>query len=409
MIKDMMAVAEKEIRDYFTGKRFLALFTVVMLLCIAGMVLGISSYNSQIESYKTAQASQAMDQYYQHMIMDQQKLIADAEARGESQEIIDGMRATLETMTNPPMPSVLMVFNGIGAIFVTVGALLSIVMGFNVITRERETGTLKLLLTRPTYRDSVINGKALAGFVTITTVFGAAFLITLAIMLLYNVVPGADDLARLVVLFIVALLYMLLFFGLSMLISALSPSSTISILASVGLFILATVLLGVGSIAGYMLAGPMPEYPAVMAQGLPVPENVNASSGARTDSGGFSYYMTGYNESDPQVIAYRQAAEDYDKELKAYYQHQQQISDVISLISPIGNFYKLNDVIVNKYAPGQQSYGFYGSYFYTYGTSKELNIFESLSYRWTYLLIFIAEIIAAFGLSYMLFMRADVT
>jgi ABC-type transport system involved in multi-copper enzyme maturation permease subunit len=133
------------------------------------------------------------------------------------------------------------------------------------------------------------------------------------------------------------------------------------------------------------------------------------SSGYSTGSGGVLYYISGYNESDPQVIAYRQAMADYDEELKVYYARQQQISDAISIFSPISNFYKLNEVLTSKYVPGQQSYSIYGSYFYTYGTSKELNVFESLAYRWTYLLIFIVEIIAAFGLSYMLFMRADVT
>ena len=90
-----------------------------------------------------------------------------------------------------------------------------------------------------------------------------------------------------------------------------------------------------------------------------------------------------------------------------YLQRQQQISDFISLLSPIGNFYKLNDVIINKYTPGQQS--FYSPYYNGNGQLKELSILESLSYRWTYLLVFIVEIVAAFGLSYILFMRVDVT
>jgi ABC-2 type transport system permease protein len=413
-MRDLLAVAEKELRDYFTGKRFILLFAVILFLCIAGVALSLNSYNEQLISYKAAVAGQSADQYHLQQIKDQQKLIDDAEARGDSPEHVGELKAGLQALTNPPMPSVLPFINGVGIVFVTMGALMAIIMGYGLITREKETGTIKLVLTRPMYRDSLINGKAIAGFTTIAVIFGASFLVILAIMLVYNIVPGSDELLRILALFLVILLYMLLFFSISLLISTVSPSSTVALLASVGVFILALILFGVGAVAGYFLAGPMPEMPATIMNGPPVPEvtaNTSSghSSGYSTGSGGVSYYISGYNESDPQVIAYRQAMADYDKELKVYYARQQQISDAISIFSPISNFYKLNEVLTSKYVPGQQSYSIYGSYFYTYGTSKELNVFESLAYRWTYLLIFIVEIIAAFGLSYMLFMRADVT
>lgn len=408
-MKDFLVVAEKEIRDYFTGKRFITLFAVVMLLCIAGIVSGLNGYNEQLKYYKDYQATQATDPYVQQMIADQQKMIDDAEARGESQEYISQLKTGLQSMTNQPMPSVLLFINGIGLVFVTVGALLAIVMGFNLITREKESGTLKLLLTRPTYRDNVINGKAIAGFATIVVVFGAAFLITFAIMLFYNVVPGSDEMARIIVFFIVAMLYMLLFFAISMLISTISPSSTVAIMACMGIFVFMTILLGIGSILGSVLAGPVPEYPAILQTGLPESALVesNGTLSTYTNSEGFRY-ISGYNENDPKVIAYREANEEYNRELQAYSQRQQQISDLITLLSPIGNFYKLNEVITYKYA-GQPSYMSYGPYYNSYSQSKELSILESLSYRWTYLLVFIVEIVAAFGLSYILFMRVDVT
>ena len=309
-MKDVWVVAEKEIRDYFTGKRFIALFAVVMILCIAGMVIGLSSYNNDLKSYKDYQDSRSTDQYFQQMVADQQKLISDAETRGDSAETISQLKASLQAMMNPTMPSIMTIFNSIGVVFVTVGALLAIIMGFNLITREKESGTIKLLLTRPTYRDSVINGKAIAGIVTIVIVFGAAFLLTMAIMLLYNVVPGTDDLVRITVFFLVAILYMTLFFGIALLISTVSPSSTVAILATISMFILMTVLLGVGAIAGSLLAGPMPEYPSTLQMGLPVAAYVEQNGTASVYPSPYgSGYSSGYNQSDPQVIAYNQANE----------------------------------------------------------------------------------------------------
>ena len=47
------------------------------------------------------------------------------------------------------------------------GPLIGLIMGFDAINSERASGTLSRVLSQPLFRDSVINGKFLAGVVTI--------------------------------------------------------------------------------------------------------------------------------------------------------------------------------------------------------------------------------------------------
>lgn len=48
------------------------------------------------------------------------------------------------------------------------GPLIGLLLGFDMINRERNEGTLSKLLAQPIYRDTVVNGKFLAGVAVIT-------------------------------------------------------------------------------------------------------------------------------------------------------------------------------------------------------------------------------------------------
>jgi hypothetical protein len=49
------------------------------------------------------------------------------------------------------------------------GPLLGLALGFDAINKEFSTGTLSILLGQPIFRDSVINGKLIAGATALTT------------------------------------------------------------------------------------------------------------------------------------------------------------------------------------------------------------------------------------------------
>ncbi len=96
-----------------------------------------------------------------------QKQIQYAEAHGESNESIQYLKNELSSLTNPPMPSILEVFNSMVIFFTFLGIILGASMGFDQISRERDEGSLKFLAVCPIYRDAIINGKAIGAIATI--------------------------------------------------------------------------------------------------------------------------------------------------------------------------------------------------------------------------------------------------
>ena len=57
------------------------------------------------------------------------------------------------------------------------GPFLGILFGFDTVNSERTKGTLSRILSQPLFRDSVINGKFMAGLVTIAILLAAIMLI----------------------------------------------------------------------------------------------------------------------------------------------------------------------------------------------------------------------------------------
>jgi ABC-2 type transport system permease protein len=156
-MKPELIVAAKEFRDHVTSKRFLVIFAILLLMCAYAIVTGMDQYNKTLDNYKQNQKQP----WYQQQIAELQKQITDAQARGDPQEMIDSLQAQLDSMLNPSMPSILTFFYSLGQYFSLIGMVLGIALGFDLITREKEEGSLKSLLSHPVYRDSVINGKTL--------------------------------------------------------------------------------------------------------------------------------------------------------------------------------------------------------------------------------------------------------
>ena len=90
----------------------------------------------------------------------------------------------------------LSVFNEMSSLMATIGVILGIAMGFDLVTREKESKSLKILLSHPVYRDEVINGKALGGIAAIALAMGVVLVISLAVMLLFGIVPNFEETVR---------------------------------------------------------------------------------------------------------------------------------------------------------------------------------------------------------------------
>ena len=101
-----------------------------------------------------------------------------------------------------------------------VGAILAVILGTNTLSKERDSGGLKLILSRPVYRDQLLWGKWLGNTAVLATLLALVFLFNSVLLVIVGgIVPTAAELLRLFVFTLMALAYMLIFFSLAMFLS----------------------------------------------------------------------------------------------------------------------------------------------------------------------------------------------
>jgi ABC-2 type transport system permease protein len=171
-----------------------------------------------------------------------------------------GIQEEVKGMAKPTL-LFLMLFTSTGKLFSFVqfigffGPLFGIILGFDAINRERVQRTLSKLVSQPIYRDSIINAKFLAGVVTISIVLLAIILIISGLGIrLIGVVPGLEEVWRLLTYLIASILYISFWLGVSILFSVVFRSTATSALASLALWIFFSffVNLGAGVLADAM-------------------------------------------------------------------------------------------------------------------------------------------------------------
>lgn len=372
-----LVVAEKEFRDYFTSKRFLMLFAILMLLAIVGMVSGMDNYHQQLDQYKKTQENNAKDPNRQQYLESLQQQLQSLKDNGGDQEEIERLQYQIEDMTNPIMPSIISIFYSISNPFYMIGMILAVAMGFDLIAKEKDEGSLKCLLSHPIYRDSVINGKAIAAIATLSIVLAATFLVSFAFMLFNGIVPQGDDLMRLIMLYIVSLLYLIVFFAIAMMISTIAKSSSAALLISMGIIVVLYVLPSISWPVTQMIIGPYPQFPD------------------------FVYDLSGDpQQQEQQEQLYKQ----YQQQQKDYNMKQRQINDIINGISPQYQYSQLTRAISTRQDPNWWG-GDWTTMIHKY---KNMTVWQSLSYEWVALLVIIVETIVAFAVSYVKFMRMDI-
>jgi ABC-2 type transport system permease protein len=202
----IFTIFRKEMEDYFSSTRFLLIFAlIVMVGVITASMVGM------------------------------------------------GIQEEVKGMAKPTL-LFLMLFTSTGKLFSFIqfigffGPLIGIILGFDAISRERSQRTLSKLISQPIYRDSVINGKFLAGVATISIVLVAIVLIISGLGIrLIGVVPGQEEILRLAVYVIASILYISFWLGISILFSVVFRSTATSALASLALWIFFSFFVGMGA------------------------------------------------------------------------------------------------------------------------------------------------------------------
>ncbi|ADN36351.1 ABC-type transport system involved in multi-copper enzyme maturation permease component-like protein [Methanolacinia petrolearia DSM 11571] len=217
-------ISKKEFTDHILSKR---LFWIMIIFCIVLVIetaSGVDDYNNALESYKSGGAS------------------------GEFLIF---------------QPSALRVFSDIvSSIGVDgLGIVIGLALGFDLISGERERGSIKTILSQPLYRDELINGKAIGGIMALNAISIAGFIIIFAVMLILGIVPDIDEILGIGLIWLITLLFMIASFTVSLMTSVITNTSSGSlILALVIVFIMLFIIpTGGGELGTYLLVGNPPE------------------------------------------------------------------------------------------------------------------------------------------------------
>ena len=185
----------KELADQLNSTRFLILFGLLAVTCIASLYGALSSLSEAAES--------GTEYFY----------------------------LTLFTASGNSIPS-------FATFLAFLGPLVGIVLGFDAVTRERSQGTLNRLAAQPIYRDAIINGKFLAGLVVIVLiVFSLGFLACATGILAMGVPPQAEEIARLLTFLLFTCVYIAFWMGLSIFFSVRCRHAATAALACIAIWI----------------------------------------------------------------------------------------------------------------------------------------------------------------------------
>ena len=314
-----LTIASKEIRDQMGSKRFLILFGLVVLLSAVSAYQGIDYIQNNTDAGFNS--------------------------------IFSGTQF------------------GFSFIYIMVffGPLLGLSLGFDAINKERANGTLSILLGQPIFRDSVINGKLIAG----AAALGALVIGTIGIMSgitipLLGFGPTKDEFARIIVLTILTIIYLVFWQSLGLLYSVLAKKTTTSIMASIATWLVFSIVITVlaSAIAGVM---------------VPLPEG-----DFRPGAGGQG---TDFKIAD---------------EFREAMQERAAIQDNIGKISPT-NLY--NDAATDILGVRSTGFGI-GRGFQEF--DRTLSLTEALAANWANIATIIVGLVVCFASSYMMFLRSEI-
>ena len=343
--KGLFNVARKEFIDHLTSKRFIIILALFLIISASGMHEGINRYNQQLESYKE-QISQIKE--------------------------VEGM----EPGYMPEKPSIMLVFRFMSSHIMMLGAILAIAMGFDLVSEEKETRSLKSLLSCPVFRDEIINGKALGGTLALVFAMGAALLISLAVLLIFSIVPSMNELAAILVFGIVSIVFLLAYFAIALMVSTVSGKSGSALIYTLVIFfILGSLLPIVGGTVAHMVSGDQPKSPVVL---FDIRHVTNMSEGPS------------FKEVTEEEI------QQYTEEMEAWFEKRKLITEAFTIISPNMNYERISNRIASS-----------SSVTTPYGDEAP-GLQDVLGKVWKNILALISFSVVFFALAYVKFMRMDI-
>lgn len=105
-------IARKELLDHFKSRKFLLIFGIFLIITIIGMISGAAEYTKDLQKYNERQA-----------VADDDELDMGFDGWGK--------------------PSIMLIYLQVSSLIITLGAVLGIAMGFDLISKEKRDKIVK--------------------------------------------------------------------------------------------------------------------------------------------------------------------------------------------------------------------------------------------------------------------------
>lgn len=222
-MKNIFIIAFAEIRSLFREKIVYSITIVFILMSMASSLIGWSTFTTANAVYKS------------------------------SVIFLQGLGVTDIPSNSLYKVSALASFDNLIVYISLIGALLAIIIGHRSMMRERKSGILQILFTRPIAKKSLILGKVLGLSITMFSIVGVTALISiLSSYFLPLAHLGLSDVSHLIIFFLISFFYML-FFALVGLFFAINARSE-----SLALFIPVCIWVGITFVLPELATGLTP-------------------------------------------------------------------------------------------------------------------------------------------------------
>jgi ABC-2 type transport system permease protein len=380
----VITIAKKEFVDHIRSRKFLALLGILTIVACMGMLSGVSEYHENVKWYNEMQKYSQTD---------------------------DGSPISSYLHLKP---SVLVVFFNTCQILSMTGGILGIAMGFDLITSEKESRSLKLLLAHPAYRDEVINGKALGGILAIALALGIVLAASLGILFIVSILPDATECMIILLVFAITFLYIFTWFAIALLVSALCEESGKALIYSLFIFLV------LGSLVPAIVSSPLVMDPVIGQK----PEMPRAIIDQMMDLAELpKNQVRTQNLTELQVgTLNREDWDRYNQQLREHGNRELAWRDVQYLISPAENYKKITACLTSPAWTRIMLYSAKGESLVQKIDSQGRRIWVSIDYNpeigydFSGILALVAGNLIAllvlpsvfFGLAYVSFMKMDI-
>ena len=203
----IMIIARKEFQTAFRNKLFVTIAVLFILMSVLSVYIGSATKRAEMRLYD--------------------ETVATLTAQGVA--------------TLPPVPEIhtLTILSNLTEYVSIVGAILAVVLGYNALIEEKEAGTLKVILSRPVFRDQLLTAKLIGLSGVILSLLAVVFVFNVLLLLLVGgIMPTLIEILRLLALVGMAFVYMLIFLTLSMALSIRMKSNATVFLVSLVVWVL---------------------------------------------------------------------------------------------------------------------------------------------------------------------------